>query len=90
MLFKVKPDNSLSFYEPVNLDAEKVIQHLIENHLKSLFGYQFLATEFAVDTFGNGVHKNYRFDSVAFDPENKAFIIIEYKNVKNSSLMGLA
>lgn len=87
MLFKIIKENEISFYEPSDLDAEKIIQRLTENNLKQIFGFEFLSTEFSVDTFGGGTKRNYRFDTVAYDGENNSFIIIEYKNVKNSSLM---
>ncbi|MCI6216375.1 MAG: DUF5655 domain-containing protein [Mollicutes bacterium] len=63
---------------------EKDIQTLVEKNMRSLLGYEFLGTEFPIESF--------RFDSVAFDKENNSFVIIEYKNRKNEALVdqGLA
>ena len=58
-----------------NFDYEKEIQKLIENNLSIVFpGLEFITTEYRID--------NLRPDSVAYDMERKAFVIIEYKNVK--------
>ncbi len=68
----------------VNFKLEKDIQELVEKNMETLLGYEFLKTEFPID--------NFRFDSVAFDKENDAFVIVEYKKGKNESLVdqGLA
>lgn len=47
--------------------------------MQAILGYKFIATEFSVD--------NVRIDSLGYDEENKAFIIVEYKNIKNNSLV---
>ena len=47
--------------------------------MKSILGYKFIATEVSVD--------NCRIDSLGYDVENKTFIIVEYKNIKNNSLV---
>ena len=58
---------------------EKELQNLFENNLEKILGYRFIDTEFTVG--------NFRIDSLAFDEETKSFKIIEYKNVKNHSLV---
>lgn len=58
---------------------EKELQNLFENNLEKILGYRFIDTEFTVGDF--------RIDSLAFDEETKSFKIIEYKNVKNHSLV---
>lgn len=58
---------------------EKEIQTLIEKNLKLLFNLEFISTEFSIG--------NYRFDSLAYDLESKAFVIIEYKKDKNFSVI---
>lgn len=58
---------------------EKELQTYFEENLDKILGYKFVKTEFIVG--------NYRIDSLAFDEETKAFRIIEYKNVKNYSLV---
>lgn len=58
---------------------EKELQTFFENNIESVLGYKFIDTEFTVGDF--------RIDSLAFDDETKSFRIIEYKNVKNHSLV---
>ena len=58
---------------------EKELQKYFENNLEQILGFKFICTEFTVG--------NFRFDSLAFDAESKSFKIIEYKNVKNHSLV---
>ena len=59
---------------------EKVIQNLVEKNLNSIFaGLEFVETEFQIDDL--------RPDTIAFDTEKKSFVIIEYKNVENQSLI---
>lgn len=58
---------------------EKELQNFFENNIETILGYKFIDTEFVVGDF--------RIDSLAFDEETKSFRIIEYKNVKNHSLV---
>lgn len=58
---------------------EKELQKYFENNLEQILGFVFICTEFIVG--------NFRIDSLAFDIESKSFKIIEYKNVKNHSLV---
>ena len=58
---------------------EKELQNYVETNMKEILGYQFISTEFTVD--------NYRLDSLGYDEENNTFIIVEYKNIKNNSLV---
>ena len=78
MLFQ-KTQNTLREIQHIDFKLEKDIQKLLENNLKSVFGLQFLETEFSL--------KDMRFDTVAYDEENAAFVIIEYKKVRNTSLV---
>lgn len=78
MLFQ-KTQNTLREIQHIDFRLEKDIQKLLENNLKSVFGLQFLETEFSL--------KDMRFDTVAYDEENAAFVIIEYKKVRNTSLV---
>ena len=55
------------------------MQKFVEKNMDTLIGYRFLETEF--------VANNYRFDSVAFDEDNNAFVIVEYKRGRNESLV---
>lgn len=60
-------------------DKEKKLQNLTESNLQTLFGLEFVSTEFNLETFW--------LDTLAFDPATKSFVIIEYKKVENFSLM---
>jgi len=62
-----------------DFENEKELQKFFENNLEKILGYRFIDTEFTVGDF--------RIDSLAFDEETKSFKIIEYKNVKNHSLV---
>ena len=55
------------------------MQALTEKNLEELFDLKFVATEFQVD--------NLRIDTLAFNEETKSFVIIEYKNIKNYSVI---
>lgn len=58
---------------------EKDIQNFVENNVNELLSLEFVTTELSID----GV----RIDTLAFDNENNAFIIIEYKRGRNESLI---
>jgi predicted transport protein len=61
------------------IDLERDIQKLTEENLNEVFGYDFVSSEFPL----NGL----RIDTLAFDRENKSFIVIEYKKVRNLSVI---
>lgn len=58
---------------------EKELQNYFEKNLKTILNLKFIDTEFIVG--------NFRIDTLAFDEEIHSFRIIEYKNVKNHSLI---
>lgn len=62
-----------------DFNNEKELQTFFENNLESILGLTLVDTEFTVG--------NFRVDTLAFDEESKSFKIIEYKNVKNYSLV---
>ena len=70
---KLKPLNEKPF------KLEKDIQTLTEQNLQTIFGLDLVKSEFAL-------HK-LRIDSLAYDKESKAFVIIEYKRDKNFSVI---
>lgn len=78
MLFQ-KVQNTLKEINHIDFKLEKDIQKLLEKNLEAVFGLEFLETEFPL--------KDMRFDTVAYDEENAAFVIIEYKKVRNTSLV---
>ncbi|NLR09835.1 MULTISPECIES: DUF5655 domain-containing protein [Lactobacillaceae] len=83
-LYKLNPDkvngrSSLSKINPISFKNEKKLQTCIENNLELTIGPKFVATEFTVG--------KYRLDTVAYDDEVKAFVIIEYKKTTKYSVI---
>ncbi len=78
MLFKLKEGKANRVKED-NFKLEKGIQSLVENNMSELLGLEFITTEFSVC--------NFRIDSLAYDKESNAFIIVEYKRGRNESLI---
>ncbi len=58
---------------------EKDIQVLVERNTSVLFGLEFVKSEMKIDSF--------RLDTLCFDKESKAFVIIEYKKGRNFSVI---
>jgi len=58
---------------------ERDIQALVEENLDTLFGLEFVSSEFPIGEF--------RLDSLAFDSENSAFVIVEYKKGSSYSVV---
>lgn len=83
--FKVKDDNSLVEIKEIKFENEKYLQTINEANISNLFGLQFIESEFVTEQLFDG-RKKYRYDSLAFDPIEKVFVIIEYKNKKRHSL----
>jgi predicted transport protein len=70
-LFSIKNDK-LERVKEVPFKSERTdIQHLAESSLKEVFGYEFVKSELVLGTL--------RIDTLAFDTENKSFVIIEFK-----------
>lgn len=78
MLFKLK-DGRASRVKEDDFKLEKDIQSLVEANMNELLNLEFITTEFSVS--------NFRIDSLAYDKESNAFIIIEYKRGRNESLI---
>ena len=57
---------------------ERDIQKIFETNLERILGLELVQSEFTI--------QNRRIDTLAYDPQSKAFIIIEYKREKNSSV----
>lgn len=57
---------------------EKEIQAIFESNLQNIMGLLFVKSEFTI--------KNKRIDTLAYDKQTNAFIIIEYKRDKNYRL----
>ena len=63
--------------KPFKLESE--IQKIFENNLQLIMGLQMVRSEFTI--------KNKRIDTLAYDKQTNAFIIIEYKRDKNYSVV---
>ena len=78
MLFSIKGELVKEVKE-YPFKSEKELQTICENNLQQLINLEFVDTEFSVADF--------RLDTVAFDKEVNAFVIIEYKNQRNVSVI---
>ena len=58
---------------------ERELQNIFEANLSLIMGLMLVKSEFTI--------KNKRIDTLAFDQESKAFVIIEYKRDRNSSVV---
>lgn len=76
-LYKI--DKQLEYIKENPFKLEKDLQDLSEKNLKTIFGLDFVKSEFALN--------NFRIDTLAFDVEANAFVIIEYKRDKNFSVI---
>ena len=73
-------DGELKVLPDDGFPTEKDLQTFVERHLDTLLQLRFIATEFVVNEYN-------RIDTLAYDEESNAFVVIEDKNVRNSSLV---
>ncbi|MCB0751129.1 MAG: hypothetical protein KDC52_06625 [Ignavibacteriae bacterium] len=78
-LFRIENNERLENIKEQPFKLEKEIQSLTERNLKSIFGLEFVKSEFSLN--------NFRIDTLAFDSETRTFVIIEYKRDKNFSVI---
>ena len=67
---------------PIERDAfklEKDIQSLVEENMDTIFGLEFVSSEFSIADF--------RLDSLAYDEQNNSFVIVEYKKGSSYSVV---
>ena len=74
-----KTENQFENIKEVPFKFEKEIQQLAEKNLKTLLRLNVIRSEFTLN--------NFRVDTLAFDAEAKAFVIIEYKRDKAFSVI---
>jgi predicted transport protein len=79
MALYTQHNNTLQEVKEKPFRLEKDIQKLFETNLRSIMGIDVIKSEFII--------KNKRIDTLAFDAQSKAFIIIEYKRDKNFSVI---
>lgn len=77
-IFKIEK-SKLSPIKEKKIDLEKDIQKITEENLETIFGLKFVSSEFA--------HQGFRIDTLAFDEESRAFVIIEFKRDRSFSVV---
>ncbi|AEL27154.1 DUF5655 domain-containing protein [Cyclobacterium marinum] len=78
-LFKIENKERLINIKEQPFKLEKDIQSVTEKNLNSIFGLDFVKSEFSLN--------NFRIDTLAFDKDAGTFVIIEYKRDKNFSVI---
>lgn len=78
-LYQSKNSDSLNILKEKPFKLEKEIQTLFEKNLNELMGLEMVNSEFVI--------KGKRIDTLGYDPQSKAFVIIEYKRDKNVSVV---
>ena len=78
-LFHLDNSQKLTLVKEVPFKLEKEIQAITEKNLRVVFGFDFVKSELRL--------KEFRIDTLAFDRESGAFVIIEYKRDKNFSVI---
>src|SRR5262245_42451733 len=71
--------NSLQPIKERGVGLESMIQNLVEVNLLEVFGLVFVSSEFALH--------NLRIDTLAFDEDQKSFVVIEYKKDRSFSVI---
>lgn len=79
LVFQIQSGDSLEYVPEEDFTLEKEMQCITENNLPRIFGLEFISSEFSVGSF--------RVDTLAFHPDEKYFVIIEYKKDKNFSVV---
>ena len=77
-LFKNTSSQLIGIKE-VPFKLERDIQRLFEANLSTIMGVELVKSEFTI--------KNKRIDALAFDAQTNAFVIIEFKRDRNSSVV---
>ena len=78
MLLKTNTENSVTVIKEKPFKLEREMQRLFEANLGTLMGLELVKTECSI--------RNKRIDTLAFDPQSNAFVIIEYKRDRNTSV----
>ncbi|WP_298948564.1 DUF5655 domain-containing protein [uncultured Polaribacter sp.] len=78
-IYSLAKNNSIKHIKETPFKLERDIQNVFEQNLKEVLGLVLVKSEFTI--------KNKRIDTLAYDTQSKAFIIIEYKRSKNISVV---
>lgn len=83
----IKSGKYLKPVKEERFDLEKDIQKLVEDNLETVFGLKFVSgvsnNEFSVKV----QEQDFYIDTLAFDEQQKSFVIIEYKKDRNFSVI---
>lgn len=79
MLIYKNNNGKLGQVQEIWFELEKNMQKVTEDNMESIFWLEFIVTEFQLN--------NLRIDSLAFDNEANAFVIIEYKRWNSYSVV---
>lgn len=71
---------SISKLKEIPFEQEREMQKVVEKNLQEMFGLQFVSSEFSP-------HNKLRIDTLAYDPEQKSFVIIEFKRGSSWSVV---
>lgn len=71
--------SKLSGIQEVPIQLESDLQKIIEHNLDAAFGLKFVSSEYQLG--------NLRIDTLAYDEEARAFVIVEYKRDKSFSVI---
>ena len=72
-------NSHLQGVKPSPFKLEKEIQTLVEGNLETLFGLEFISTEYTL--------YDWRIDTLAYNSETKSFVIVEYKKSQSRSVV---
>jgi predicted transport protein len=78
-IYNSNSSNNLLVLKEMPFRLEKEIQNIFEENLQDIMGLELVRSEFTI--------KHKRIDSLAYDKQSNAFIIIEYKRDKNYSVV---
>lgn len=78
ILLKTNANNVLTVIKEKPFKLERELQRLFESNLETVMGLELVKSECSI--------KNKRIDTLAFDPQSNAFVIIEYKRDRNTSV----
>ena len=81
-LYKYNTSGVFSEIKEKPFKLERDIQRMFETNMSEIMGLEMIKSEFTI--------KDRRIDTLAFDPQSKAFVIIEYKRERNSSVIDQA
>lgn len=81
-IFQIK-NSKFNKIKEKKLDYEKDLQKLVERNLEEIFGLEFISGA----SNKQFIIKNREIDTLAFDPQAKSFVIVEFKKDKSFSII---